>query len=44
MVTHDPRGASFADRVVFLADGRLVSELLAPTPDSVLERVRQLAA
>jgi putative ABC transport system ATP-binding protein len=44
MVTHDPRGASFADRVVFLADGRLVSELSSPTPDSVLERVRQLAA
>jgi putative ABC transport system ATP-binding protein len=44
MVTHDPRGASFADRVVFLADGKLVSELSSPTPDSVLERVRQLAA
>jgi putative ABC transport system ATP-binding protein len=42
MVTHDPRGASYADRVVFLADGRVVDELMAPTPDSVLERVRTL--
>jgi putative ABC transport system ATP-binding protein len=44
MVTHDPRGAAFADRVVFLADGRLVGELLSPTADSVLEHVKQLAA
>jgi putative ABC transport system ATP-binding protein len=44
MVTHDPRGASYADRVVFLADGRVVDELLNPTPDSVLERVRTLGA
>jgi putative ABC transport system ATP-binding protein len=42
MVTHDPRGASYADRVVFLADGQVVGELLAPTPDSVLEHVRSL--
>jgi len=42
MVTHDPRGASYADRVVFLADGRVVDDLLNPTPDSVLERVRTL--
>ena len=44
MVTHDPRGAAFADRVVFLADGRLVGELLSPTADSVLEHVKQLAS
>jgi putative ABC transport system ATP-binding protein len=44
MVTHDPRGAAFADRVVFLADGRLAGELLSPTADSVLEQVKQLAA
>ena len=37
MVTHDPRGAAYADRVVFLADGRLVGELASPTADSVLE-------
>ncbi|HXY27836.1 MAG TPA: ABC transporter ATP-binding protein [Acidimicrobiales bacterium] len=42
MVTHDPRGASYADRVVFLADGNVVDELVGPTPDSVLERVRTL--
>jgi putative ABC transport system ATP-binding protein len=41
MVTHDPRGASFADRVVFLGDGKVVGEMVAPTPDSVLERMKQ---
>jgi len=44
MVTHDPRGASYADRVVFLADGRVVDELADPTPDSVLERIRTMGA
>ena len=43
MVTHDPRGAAYADRVVFLADGAVVSELKAPTADSVLERMRTLS-
>jgi putative ABC transport system ATP-binding protein len=42
MVTHDPRGASYADRVLFLADGKVVSELHEPTPDSILERMRTL--
>jgi putative ABC transport system ATP-binding protein len=42
MVTHDPRGAAHADRVVFLADGRVVDELSSPTADSILERVRTL--
>jgi len=42
MVTHDPHGAAFADRVVFLADGKVVDELLSPTADAVLERVRAL--
>ena len=42
MVTHDPRGAAYADRVVFLADGVVVSELDQPTADSVLERMRTL--
>jgi putative ABC transport system ATP-binding protein len=42
MVTHDPRGAAFADRVVFLADGELVGELAPPTADGVLERMKQL--
>jgi len=44
MVTHDPRGAAYADRVVFLADGKVVGELLSPTADSVLERMKALAS
>jgi putative ABC transport system ATP-binding protein len=44
MVTHDPRGAAYADRVVFLADGNVVGELRQPTADSVLERMRTLGA
>jgi putative ABC transport system ATP-binding protein len=39
MVTHDPVAASYADRVLFLADGRLVDEMHAPTQDAVLERM-----
>ncbi|MBL1097748.1 ABC transporter ATP-binding protein [Streptomyces coffeae] len=39
MVTHDPVAAAYADRVVFLADGRLVDELDGPTADAVLERM-----
>jgi putative ABC transport system ATP-binding protein len=42
MVTHDPHAAAYADRVLFLADGRLVDELEQPTADSVLERMRAL--
>ena len=42
MVTHDARGAAYADRVVFLADGRVVGELLEPTADSVLEQMKRL--
>jgi putative ABC transport system ATP-binding protein len=42
MVTHDPHGAAYADRVVFLADGRVVGELLSPTADSVLEQLMRL--
>ena len=43
MVTHDPRAAGFADRVLFLADGRVVRELAAPTADRVLDVIRELA-
>jgi putative ABC transport system ATP-binding protein len=39
MVTHDPVAASYADRVIFLADGRIVDELHDPTADDVLERM-----
>ena len=42
MVTHDPSAASYADRVVFLNDGRIDGELLAPTADAVLDRMRSL--
>ena len=42
MVTHDPVAASHAERVVFLADGRIVHELVGPTADSVLDRMRGL--
>ena len=37
MVTHDPVAAAYTDRVIFLADGRVVDELRAPDRDSVLE-------
>ncbi|MFE9492230.1 ABC transporter ATP-binding protein [Streptomyces sp. NPDC006641] len=40
MVTHDPVAAGYADRVVFLADGRLVDEMAQPTPDRVLDRMK----
>ncbi|MBW8826696.1 MAG: ABC transporter ATP-binding protein [Acidobacteria bacterium] len=41
MVTHDPVSASYASRVIFLNDGRVVSELTDPTPESVLDRMKQ---
>ena len=41
MVTHDPTAASYADRIVFLADGRIVDEMLDPTPERVLERMKR---
>jgi putative ABC transport system ATP-binding protein len=44
MVTHDPTAASYAHRVLFLADGRLVGEITDPTPDSVLSALRSLGA
>ncbi|MGI9612889.1 MAG: ABC transporter ATP-binding protein [Acidimicrobiales bacterium] len=42
MVTHDPVAAAYADRVVFLADGRIVDALSDPTADAVLDRIRGL--
>jgi len=44
MVTHDPVAASYADRVVFLADGRLVGELHRPSAEAVAERMTHLGA
>ena len=40
MVTHDPGAASYADRVVFLADGRIVDEIQRPTAEGVLDRMK----
>jgi len=44
MVTHDPSAAARADRVVFLGDGRLRDELLAPTALRVIDRMAKLEA
>jgi putative ABC transport system ATP-binding protein len=44
MVTHDPVAASYADRVIFLADGRIVDDMNGPTAESVLERMKNLDA
>ena len=40
MVTHDPIAAAYADRVLFLADGKIVSELMDPTTETILESLR----
>ena len=42
MVTHDPVAASYADRAVFLADGRIVDDMTNPTADMVLDRIKEL--
>jgi len=42
MVTHDPNAASYADRVVFLADGNVVDELTKPTAETVLDTMKRL--
>jgi putative ABC transport system ATP-binding protein len=42
IVTHDPRAAGYADRVVFLADGRIVDEMREPTAERVLDRMKKL--
>jgi len=42
MVTHDPIAAGYADRVLFLVDGRIVSEILQPTADIVLDTLKKL--
>ena len=41
MVTHDPGAASYADRVVFLGDGRIVDEMSSPTAERVLDRMKR---
>jgi putative ABC transport system ATP-binding protein len=42
MVTHDPVAAAYADRVVFLADGRIVDEMTEPSAQKVLDRMKAL--
>src|SRR5262245_17169150 len=42
MVTHDPKAASRADRIVFLSDGRIVDELAHPTAEQILEHMKGL--
>ena len=42
MVTHDPTAASYAGRVVFMADGAVVDELAAPTSEKVIDKMRTL--
>jgi putative ABC transport system ATP-binding protein len=41
MVTHDPNAASYSDDVLFLADGRIVDEMAAPTAERVLDRMKR---
>jgi putative ABC transport system ATP-binding protein len=41
MVTHDPVAASYADRAIFLVDGRIVDDVREPTADSVLDRMKE---
>ncbi len=42
MVTHDPVAAAYADRVVFLGDGRIVGEMTEPTAEKVIDEMKQL--
>jgi len=41
MVTHDPNAAAYADRVIFLADGKVVDEMTEPTAAKVLDRMKR---
>jgi putative ABC transport system ATP-binding protein len=42
MVTHDPSAASYADRVIFVADGKIDGDLIEPTTDQIFERMKQI--
>jgi putative ABC transport system ATP-binding protein len=42
MVTHEPSAAAYADRVLFLADGRIVDQMDGPTEESVLDKLKSL--
>lgn len=41
MVTHDPHAASYADNILFLADGQIIDEMADPTADKVLDRMKR---
>jgi putative ABC transport system ATP-binding protein len=43
MVTHDPSAAAYADRIVFLADGKVVDEMLHPTSNAVIDHMKTLS-
>ena len=42
MVTHDPYAAAYADRAVFLADGKIVGDLTAPSADTIIDQMKQI--
>ena len=42
MVTHDPNAAAYADRVIFLADGKIVDEIREPTAQTILDKMQRL--
>ena len=42
MVTHDPYAAAYADRVIFLADGKVVDDMADPTADKIIDRMKQI--
>lgn len=44
MVTHDPNAASYADRVVFLDDGKIIDEMFDPTPSKIFDRMKRIGA
>jgi putative ABC transport system ATP-binding protein len=44
MVTHDPRAAAIADRVLYLADGRVVADIADPTEAAVLAVMKEAAS
>jgi putative ABC transport system ATP-binding protein len=44
MVTHDPVAASYADRIVFLGDGRIVDEMADPTAERVIDHMKRIEA
>jgi putative ABC transport system ATP-binding protein len=42
MVTHDPNAAGYADRIIFIADGRIIDEMTDPTPARVVDRMKRI--